>query len=163
MVDPSLEDGDSGIDGDAGASTTKDAGKHDSGVHDAGVHDAATGLDAALGPSAAACLEGWADYAGTCPAPVITSSYVASGCAGTTGWFVNGSNFQVEQHNTGIADYGPQSIGANGDQKSWNVITTTQLCVTVAASAKAAWVGHTIYVKNPDGKTSNSVTVTDLL
>ena len=88
---------------------------------------------------------------------------MASGCVGTTGWFVMGSNFQVAQHNSGIADYGPQSIGANGDQRSWNVITTGELCVTISAAAKAAWVAHTIYVKNPDGKTSNSVIVTDLL
>jgi hypothetical protein len=163
MVDPSLADGDGGADDDAASSTTKDAGHRDSGAHDAGVHDASTGFDAAGGPSAAACLDGWADYAGTCPAPTITSSYVGNGCVGTTGWFVLGTNFQLEQHNTGIADYGPQSFGANGDQKSWNVITTTELCVTVAASAASAWVGHTIYVKNPDGKSSNAVTVTSLL
>ena len=157
-VDDSLL-GDGGLpDYDGGV---HDAGRRDAARYDAGVRDTST--DTAIGPSAAACLEGWASYAGTCPAPQITSSYVAAGCSGTTGWFVLGSNFQVEQHNTGIADYGPQSFGANGDQKIWNVITTGQLCVTISAASKAAWVGHTIYVKNPDGKTSNAVTVADLL
>lgn len=158
-VDESLLGGEGGLpDDDSGVH--KDAGKRDSG-HDAGGRETST--DGSLGPSAALCLEGWADYAGACPAPTISSSYVASGCAGTTGWFVIGSNFQVQQHNTGTADYGPQSFGANGDQKIWNVITTGELCVTISATAKSAWVGHTIYVKNPDGKTSNAVTVTDLL
>lgn len=115
------------------------------------------------GPTAAQCLEGWRKYGGACPAPQISASYVANGCVGTTGWFVDGQNFQLEMHNVGIADYGPQSFGANGDQKHWNVITTTRLCVTVSAAAKSAWVGHTIYVKNPDGKSSNSVVVQDRL
>lgn len=158
-VDESLLGDDGGLPNDEGG--VHDAGRRDSGRYDAGVREASS--DSALGPSAAVCLEGWAGYAGTCPAPQITSSYVASGCVGTTGWFVVGSNFQVEQRNTGTADDGPQSIGANGDQKMWNVITTTQLCVTISAAAKAAWVGHTVYVKNPDGKTSNAVIVTDLL
>lgn len=119
--------------------------------------------DLTPGPTADQCLEGWRMYGGACPAPEITSSYVATGCVGTSGWFIDGKNFQLEQRNTGIADYGPQSFGANGNQKHWNVITTTRLCVTISAGAKSAWVGHTIYVKNPDGKTSNSVVVQDRL
>jgi len=119
--------------------------------------------DLVMGPTAEQCLEGWRMYPGNCPGPQITESHVGNGCAGTTGWFIEGKNFQLEKHNMGIADYGPQSIGANGDQKHWNVITTTRLCVTVSAAAKAAWVGHTIYVINPDGKKSNSVVVKDLL
>ena len=136
----------------------------------AGVKDGAAAVDAATapdlavpGPTAAQCLEGWRTYGGTCPAPTITESYVGNGCVGTTGWFIEGTNFQLEMHNTGIADYGPQSFGANGNQKNWNVITPTKLCVTVFAGYKSTWVGHTIYVKNPDGKMSNSVVVTDKL
>jgi hypothetical protein len=102
-------------------------------------------------------------YMGACPAPIISDSYVGMGCVGTTGWFIDGDNFQLLQHNMGIADYGPQSFGANGNQMDWNVITTTQLCVTVAAAAAGAWVGHTIYVVNPDGKMSNSVVVQNRL
>lgn len=134
------------------------------------VGDAATVADSALavdltpsGPTADQCLEGWRMYGGACPAPTITQSYVGNGCVGTAGWFVEGQNFQLEQHNMGIADYGPQSFGANGNQKHWNIITTTKLCVTVAAAFKDTWVGHTIYVKNPDGKASNSVVVQDKL
>ena len=144
-----------GKDGGAGA-TTKDGA--------AISIDGSVGGDSAIsGPTADECLEGWASYDGGCPAPVITDSYVGNGCVGTTGWFVDGANFQLRQHNTGIADYGPQSFGANGNQMNWNVITTTQLCVTVSAGAKDAWVGHTIYVVNPDGKSSNSVVVGDKL
>lgn len=114
-------------------------------------------------PTAEQCLEGWRNYGGRCPAPTISESYVGRDCVGTTGWFILGSNFQLEQHNTGIADYGPQSFGANGNQKHWNIITPTKLCVTVAAQFADTWVGKTIYVKNPDGKQSNSVVVTNKL
>lgn len=119
--------------------------------------------DLAPTPTPAQCLEGWRMYNGACPAPIITESYVANGCVGTSGWFIDGANFQLEQRNMGIADYGPQSFGANGNQKHWNVITPTRLCVTVAAGAAGTWVGKTIYVKNPDGKTSNSVVVSNRL
>lgn len=114
-------------------------------------------------PTPAQCLEGWPSLNGRCAAPAITASYVGNGCVGTTGWFIEGSNFELERHNVGIADYGPQSFGANGDQKHWNVITPNLLCVAVYAGYKSSWVGHTIYVKNPDGKTSNSVVVQDRL
>lgn len=115
------------------------------------------------GPTPDECLDDWATYDGGCAAPTITDSYVGSGCEGTTGWFIDGTNFQLRQHNSGIADYGPQSFGANGNQMNWNEITPTQLCVTVSAAASSAWVGHTIYVVNPDGKTSNSVVVSSKL
>ena len=127
-----------------------------------GPPDQATPADLA-GPSADQCLEGWRMFDGRCPGPVIYRSYVGNGCRGTTGWFIEGLNFQVEQHNVGIADYGPQSFGANGNQKHWNDISTTRLCVTVSAGAKSAWVAHTIYVVNPDGKMSNAVVVEDRL
>jgi hypothetical protein len=117
----------------------------------------------ATAPTPAQCLEGWSTLNGQCAAPTITSSYVANGCVGTTGWFVEGNNFELERHNVGIADDGPQSFGANGNQKHWNVITPTKLCVTVSATFKSVWVGQTIYVKNPDGKASNSVVVEDRL
>jgi hypothetical protein len=116
-----------------------------------------------VAPTPAQCLEGWPTLNGQCAAPVISASYVADGCVGTTGWFVEGANFELRQHNVGIADYGPQSFGANGNQENWNVITSNKLCVTVYAGFKSSWVGHTIYVQNPDGKTSNSVVVQDRL
>jgi hypothetical protein len=116
------------------------------------------------GPTPDECLDDWAEYDGGCAAPTITDSYVGNGCEGTTGWFVDGTNFQLRQHNVGVADYGPQSFGANGNQMNWNEITPTQLCVTVAASSTdTTWTGHTIYVVNPDGKMSNSVVVTNKL
>jgi hypothetical protein len=143
---------------DAGGGTNVDAAADGPFVP---VLDAAP--DAPVGPTAQQCLMGWASYAGACPAPIITSSYVGNGCVGTTGWFIEGQNFQFEKDKVGFADYGPQSIGANGNQKHWNVITTTLLCVTVSAAAKGAWVGHTIHVVNPDGKASNAVVVQDKL
>ncbi len=145
--------------------STDDSGTTNGGDGSSVETDGGTELDGAIvdGPTADECLEGWAAYDGGCPAPTITDSYVGNGCVGTTGWFVDGANFQVRQHNTGVADDGPQSFGANGNQMMWNVITTTQLCVTVSAGAKDAWVGHTIYVVNPDGKSSNSVIVGDRL
>ena len=161
-----FESADAGADsGHKWPSSGGDSGTKSGGDGAAGETDGAVLPDGAIaiGPTADDCLEGWAAYDGGCPAPVITDSYVGNGCVGTTGWFVDGANFQLRQHNTGIADYGPQSFGANGDQMNWNVITTTQLCVTVSAGAKAAWVGHTIYVVNPDGKSSNSVVVGDKL
>jgi hypothetical protein len=80
---------------------------------------------------------------------------------GTTGWFVEGANFQLRQRNVGIADVGPQSIGANANQQHWNVIRPELLCVTIAASGRDTWVGHEIYVINPDGQRSNAVVVQD--
>ena len=112
-------------------------------------------------PTPEQCLKGWREL--DCPAPSISASYVGHGCVGTTGWFIEGNYFQHEKDNTGIADYGPQSIGANGNQRHWNIITPTKLCVTVAAAFKSTWVGKTIHVKNPDSKTSNSVVVEDRL
>ncbi len=122
-----------------------------------------TDLPEDTGPSAEDCFTDWADFAGTCSAPVISSSWVGNGCVGTTGWFIEGDNFQFRQDNDGIADYGPQSMGANGNQMHWNVITPTLLCVTVFAGFKDTWVDHEIYVVNPDGKASNSVVVQDYL
>jgi hypothetical protein len=114
------------------------------------------------GPTPDECLEGWRQLpARACPAPVIERSYVSEGCLGTTGWFVEGANFQHRQHNVGIADYGPQSIGANANQQHWNVIRPELLCVTIAASSRNAWVAHEIYVINPDGQRSNAVVVQD--
>lgn len=130
---------------------------------DANALDAAA-LDAAAPTSRSPeeCLEGWRQLpAGACAAPVIERSYVSEGCLGTTGWFVEGANFQHRQHNVGVADDGPQSIGANGNQQHWNVIRPELLCVTIAASARHAWVGHEIYVINPDGQRSNAVVVQD--
>lgn len=150
--------GDGGEDGGGDASTSDASPPSDAGLGDASLPDAGP-----TGPTAAECLEGWASKAGACPAPVITASYVASGCVGHTGWFIEGQNFQLERRNVGIADYGPRSIGVNGNQRHWNVITPTLLCVTVSAASKGTWVGATIHVENPDGKTSNSVVVTDKL
>jgi hypothetical protein len=164
-TDPSI-----GAPSSGGASTSSGAPSPSSDAGAPGA-DAATGDGASTtvpeaappGPTAQQCLEGWQGYAGACPAPIIASSYVGNGCVGTTGWFIEGQNFQLEQHNVGIADYGPQSFGANGNQKHWNVISTTMLCVTVYAGYKSSWVGHTIHVVNPDGKSSNSVVVQDKL
>lgn len=131
---------------------------------DAGAPDALAPPDSGTppGPTPDECLEGWRQLPpGACAAPVIERSYVSEGCLGTTGWFVEGANFQHRQHNVGVADYGPQSIGANSNQQHWNVIRPELLCVTVAASSRNAWVGHEIYVINPDGQRSNAVVVQD--
>jgi hypothetical protein len=113
-------------------------------------------------PTPAQCLDGWRSL--DCAAPIITNSYVSNGCANTTGWFIDGYNFEhLGPSGPNTADYGPQSFGANGNQSAWNVITPNRLCVTVAAGFSSAWVGHTVYVKNPDGKSSNSVVVADRL
>lgn len=114
------------------------------------------------GPTPDECLEGWRQLpTGSCPAPIIERSYVSEGCVGTTGWFVEGANFQLRQRNVGVADDGPQSIGANGNQGHWNVIRPDLLCVTVSAGSRDSWVGHEIYVINPDGQRSNAVVVQD--
>lgn len=131
---------------------------------DAAPPDASEPPDSGLppGPTPAACLEGWRQLPpGSCAAPIIDRSYVTDGCVGTTGWFVEGANFQLEQRNVGIADYGPQSIGVNSSQRHWNVIRPDLLCVTISANGRGTWVGAEIYVINPDGQRSNAVTVQD--
>lgn len=126
-----------------------------------GMPDLASPADLAV-PSAAQCLEDWRLHGGRCPGPVIYASYIANGCRNTTGWFIEGLNFQVEQRNGGggIADYGPQAFGAaDGNQKHWNDLTVSRLCVTIPYSARNNWLYHSIYVVNPDGKMSNAVVV----
>lgn len=112
------------------------------------------------GPTAAMCYEGWRMYGGSCPAPIITSAWAATtGCVGANpGLFIEGMNFQLEKRNTGIADYGPQAQ-EGFDQKHWNELTTTRLCVTMSSSYALSFPGKRLSVKNPDGKVSNSVTI----
>ncbi|MFO0578838.1 MAG: hypothetical protein U1A78_32955 [Polyangia bacterium] len=112
------------------------------------------------GPTAAECFERWRMYGGTCPAPVITQAWAATtGCSGgNPGLFIEGMNFQLEMRNMGIADYGPQCLEGH-DQKHWNELTTTRLCVTMNATYALSFPGKRLSVRNPDGKVSNSVTI----
>lgn len=113
------------------------------------------------GPTAAECFERWRMYGGTCPAPVITQAWASTtGCSGSNpGLFIEGMNFQLEMRNMGIADYGPQCLEGH-DQKHWNELTTTRLCVTMNATYALSFPGKRLSVRNPDGKVSNSVTIT---
>ena len=142
---------------DAGALT--DLAVRDLSLPDLAVLDLTLPPDLA-GPTAAECFERWRMYGGTCPAPVITQAWAATtGCSGSNpGLFIEGMNFQLEMHNMGIADYGPQCLEGH-DQKHWNELTTTRLCVTMNATYALSFPGKRLSVRNPDGKVSNSVTI----
>jgi hypothetical protein len=112
--------------GDAGAVPI------DLAVRDLAVLDLTLPPDLA-GPTAAECFERWRMYGGTCPAPVITQAWAATtGCSAGNhpGLFIEGMNFRLEMRNMGIADYGPQAQ-EGFDQRHWNELTTTRLCVTM--------------------------------
>ncbi len=153
---PDLGAADLGFPDDLGARDmgAADAGPDDLGTPDAGPEDMGSPV------SPAECFEGWATLpAGTCAAPIIDESWVGEGCVGTDGWFISGANFQLRERRTGVADRGPQSIGVNGDQSHWNVIEPNLLCVTIYRGYADTWAGHDVYVVNPDGQSSNTVTI----
>lgn len=76
-----------------------------------------------------------------------------------TGCFIEGQNFQFLRDNTGIADYGPKTLGPKGNHQHWNLLTPTKLCVTIGQAFIAGYVGKEVALLNPDGKTSNCVTI----
>lgn len=117
--------------------------------------------DLSTGPTAADCFERWRMYGGSCPGPVITQAWAAAtGCSAGNhpGLFVEGMNFQLEMRNMGIADYGPQGL-EGWDQKHWNELTPTRLCVTMNVTYALSFPGKRLSLKNPDGKISNSVII----
>jgi hypothetical protein len=128
---------------------------------DLAARDLAPPADLLPGPSAADCFERWRMYGGSCPGPVITQAWAAvTGCSAGNqpGLFVEGMNFQLEMRNMGIADYGPQ--GREGwDQRHWNELTTTRLCITMNSAYALSFPGKPLSLKNPDGKISNSVII----
>lgn len=125
------------------------------------VRDLAPPADLLTGPTAAECFERWRMYGGSCPGPVITQAWAsATGCSSGNhpGLFIEGMNFQLEMRNMGIADYGPQARESH-DQKHWNELTTTRLCVTMNLTYAMSFPGKPLSVRNPDGKISNSVII----
>lgn len=117
--------------------------------------------DLTAGPTAADCFERWRMYGGSCPGPVITQAWAsATGCSAGNhpGLFVEGMNFQLEMRNMGIADYGPQGR-ESWDQKHWNELTTTRLCITMNVTYALSFPGKPLSLRNPDGKISNSVII----
>ena len=117
-----------------------------------------------LAPSGTDCFFDWKTR-GTCGAPVITASYLSNDCDGTTGVFVVGTGFQSANQfdvNNGFLEHGPYAIPGKLNRDTWNVVTPTMLCITTA-SDPTYWSGFTMQIRNPDGQTSNSVTVQNLL
>ncbi len=115
-------------------------------------------------PSEAECFTEW-KARGNCPAPQITESYLGNNCAGTTGVFVVGRYFQSGNKfwtTNGFMPYGPYSLDTKLSRDTWNYLTPRVMCITTNNDA-TYWTGFAIQVRNPDGKTSNSVTVTNKL
>jgi Cys-rich repeat protein len=110
-------------------------------------------------PSSAACFMGWQGLAGACPAPQISSAYYAnSGCANTAGMFFVGSYFEYNGPDSNGGDDGPTTEGTINyvNVSRWNMLTDTMMCVTICPSCGQA---GDVYLRNPDGKTSNTVTI----
>lgn len=110
-------------------------------------------------PSDSACYSGWRSLNGTCPAPVITAAYYSnSGCVGTAGMFFEGDYFEYSGPDSAGGDDGPTTGGTINytNVTRWNMLSATAMCVTICPSC-----GHTgdVYVTNPDGKRSNTVTM----
>jgi hypothetical protein len=115
-------------------------------------------------PSEADCFTDWKRL-GTCPAPQITDSYLGQNCAGTTGVFVVGRNFQSANKfwtDNGFMPYGPDALAPKLGRDTWNYLTPRVMCITTSADS-AYWTGFAMQVRNPDGQVSNSVTVTNKL
>ena len=106
-------------------------------------------------PTDADCYYGWKTL-GTCPAPQITESYLSNNCAGTTGVFVIGRYFQSA--NSSDASAGPYALSPKLNRNTWNFLSPRMACITTSADT-SYWTGFSMQVKNPDGQTSNSVTV----
>ncbi|HNO67092.1 MAG TPA: hypothetical protein PKI49_01180 [Pseudomonadota bacterium] len=113
-------------------------------------------------PSEADCFTDWKKL-GNCPAPQITESYLGNNCAGTTGVFVVGRYFQSGNKfwtTNGFMPYGPYALASKLGRDTWNYLTPRIMCITTSNDA-TYWTGFAMQVKNPDGVTSNSVTVTN--
>jgi hypothetical protein len=111
-------------------------------------------------PSDADCFTDW-KARGNCPAPQITESYLGNNCMGTTGVFVVGRYFQSGNQfwtTNGFMPYGPYALTTKLNRDTWNYLTPRLMCITTSADA-TYWTGFAMQVKNPDGQTSNSVTV----
>lgn len=106
-------------------------------------------------PTDADCYYGWKTL-GTCPAPQITESYLSNNCAGTTGVFVIGRYFQSA--NSSDSSAGPYALSPKLNRNTWNFLSPRMACITTSADT-SYWTGFSMQVKNPDGQTSNSVTV----
>jgi hypothetical protein len=96
---------------------------------------------------------------------VITAAFLSDDCDATTGVFVVGHGFESANlySFTGLPrGPAPFSNPAHLTGDGWNVLTETYMCTTTSADP-SYWSGFTLYVKNPDGQTSNTVTVQNLL
>jgi hypothetical protein len=112
------------------------------------------------------CFTDW-QTRGTCGPPVLTAAYLSDDCEGTTGVFVVGHGFESSNLFESPNDFG-QPLGPkwiSTPQKAgdlWNVLTPTYACLTTS-SDPSYWSGFTLQLQNPDGQTSNTVTVQNLL
>jgi hypothetical protein len=110
------------------------------------------------------CYYNWRTRTG-CPAPQISESYLSQNCAGTTGVFVVGRYFQhgnQYEADNGWMPHGPYAMTAKLNRNTWNWLTPRMVCITTSADA-AYWTGFEMQLKNPDGQTSNKVTVQNRL
>lgn len=159
--------------GQGGTSSNPDGGAADapSSTGDAGVRDAsgsdAQGSGAGDGgiEQSLACFDEWKTL-GHCPAPVVTAAYLTDDCEGTTsGVFVVGSGFESSNtyaEGVGVRPNGPSFVGGGATRTAWNVLTPTYACVTTSADP-GTWANFPLTLTNPDGRTSNTVTVQNLL
>jgi hypothetical protein len=79
--------------------------------------------------------------------------------------FVVGSHFQSANQfdvNNGWMPHGPFALPSQLNRDTWNWLTPLMLCITTSADP-GYWSGFSMQVRNPDGQTSNSVTVQNLL
>ncbi len=144
------------LDGGSDASTGSDAAGDGNLLRDLGAN-----ADLALRPTSAQCFMGWPSLGGACAAPIITSAGKTSDCDGTLGWEIVGGNFEFARDNSAqhLADTGPELWGDDPGvmgklSDSWNVLTTTRLCITSSQTGPPA--SH-VFVVNPDGQRSNTV------
>lgn len=111
-------------------------------------------------PSELDCYYGWKAL-GTCPAPEISESFLASGCAGTTGVFVVGRYFQhgnQYESTNGWMPHGPYAVTPKLSRDTWNWMTPRAVCITTNADA-TYWTNFEMQLRNPDGQLSNKVIV----